>query len=99
MGRSLQEIATALTATGVAHEVLLAVAIVHGFELLADEVRSVAHGDEAGPGGLEALTVGVAGSGLRDSVTKAMRAHGASMQSCADALRAIADLLAAKETP
>lgn len=97
MARDLKSVAAELAA--VDREVLLAVAIVHGFELLSDEVRAISRGDDEGPGGLEALTVGVAGAGLRDSLTKAVRAHGANIQSVGDALRGIADLLVREVKP
>lgn len=99
MERGLTEIAAELKAAGIADgatpdATMLAVVLLSGLRELATQVEMVAHGDSDGPGGLEALTVGVSGTGLRDSVTKAIRAHG-------DAIRALAAALtpAPKETP
>lgn len=92
MSRTTSELAAELAS--IDREVLLAVALVHAAEIIAAPLSSIAHGDEEAPGGLEAVTVGIAGSGLRDSLTRAIRAHGQTIQSAADALNQIAGLLA-----
>lgn len=40
---------------------------------LVAAIRSIAHGDKYGPGGLEALAMSLCGEGLKDNVSKAIR--------------------------
>jgi hypothetical protein len=84
--RSTVEVLNELRSSGATGEEMLAVAVLRGLELVAAEIRAVAHGDEEGPGGLEAVTVGIAGVGLRDSLAKAVRANATALQSVADAV-------------
>ena len=56
-------------------------------------IRSIAHGVDYGPGGLEGLSMAIAGEGLRSPLSEAVQGVAESLSGIAEALDRIADLM------
>lgn len=88
--RTLEQIAAEFRAAGLDGEPLaVAVALVHGAELVAQPIKLIAEGDAQTPTGLEGVAMAVGGEGLHDSLARSIRAHAEPFRRLADVLEAL----------